>query len=106
MPVERPFRRRLRSLINQKYRSLDRFYLETGFSKGHLSDILRGKGSPSISTIERIAAALEVEVLDLFIFPEDRPLDRAVELLRKSKPETVQRVLRLLRAEHPEDRKA
>jgi hypothetical protein len=32
------------AIIQQKYRSLDRFYLETDFSKGHLSGILRGKG--------------------------------------------------------------
>jgi hypothetical protein len=40
------FRRRLRKLILAKYPSLDRFYLETDFSKGHLSEILRGKEQP------------------------------------------------------------
>jgi hypothetical protein len=35
MDVAALFRRRLRKLILAKYRSLDRFYLETGFSKGH-----------------------------------------------------------------------
>jgi hypothetical protein len=32
--------------VIQKYGSLDRFYLETDFSKAHLSQILRGKRSP------------------------------------------------------------
>jgi hypothetical protein len=45
------FRRRLNELIRQKHRSLDRFYLETDFSKGHLSNILRGKGSPTVATL-------------------------------------------------------
>lgn len=45
------FRRRVLELILAKYRSLDRFYLETDFSKGHLSEILRGKGSPTVDTL-------------------------------------------------------
>ena len=40
------FRRRLREIVIQKYGSLDRFYLETDFSKGHLSQILRGNVAP------------------------------------------------------------
>jgi transcriptional regulator with XRE-family HTH domain len=60
------FRRRLRELAIQKYGSLDRFYLETDFSKGHLSQILRGKRSPSLATIVKLARALDVEVVELF----------------------------------------
>lgn len=60
------FRRRLRELVIQKYGSLDRFYLETDFSKGHLSQILRGKRSPSLATIVKLAKALDVQVADFF----------------------------------------
>ena len=60
------FRRRLRELVIEKYGSLDRFYLETDFSKGHLSQILRGKRSPSLATIVKLARALEVRVADFF----------------------------------------
>jgi transcriptional regulator with XRE-family HTH domain len=60
------FRRRLRELVIEKYGSLDRFYLETNFSKGHLSQILRGKRSPSLATIVKLARALNVEVGDFF----------------------------------------
>ncbi len=60
------FRRRLRELVIQKYGSLDRFYLETDFSKGHLSQIVRGKRSPSLTTIVKLAKALDVEVADFF----------------------------------------
>ena len=59
------FRRRLREIVIQKYGSLDRFYLETDFSKGHLSQILRGKRSPSLATIVKLARALDVQVGDL-----------------------------------------
>jgi hypothetical protein len=60
------FRRRVRELVIQKYGSLDRFYLETDFSKGHLSQILRGKRSPSLTTMIRLAKALDVRVADFF----------------------------------------
>jgi hypothetical protein len=44
--------------------------LESGFSKGHLSEILRGMGSPSVKTLFKLAEALDVEVCDFFVFPE------------------------------------
>ena len=66
MGVEAQFRRRLRELVVVKYGSLDRFYLETSFSKGHLSQILRGQRSPSLATMVRLAKALEVDVVDFF----------------------------------------
>jgi transcriptional regulator with XRE-family HTH domain len=63
---EARFRQRLRELVREKYGSLDRFYLETDFSKGHLSQILRGKRSPSLATIVKLARALNVQVSDFF----------------------------------------
>ena len=71
MGVEQQFRRRLRQLVLEKFGSLDRFYLETSFSKGHLSQILRGDRSPSLATIVKLAKALDVEVATFFM--PDRP---------------------------------
>ena len=93
MDVAVRFRRRLRKLILAKYRSLDRFYLETDFSKGHLSEILRGKGSPSLNTLIKLARALNMEVCDFFVFPERGERDQAVELLRTASIENVRQVL-------------
>jgi len=86
-------------MIEQKYRSLDRFYLETDFSKGHLSEILRGKGSPTVGTLTKLAKALDVEVRDLFVFPERGLRDRALDLIALAKPDMLRRVVRLLTAE-------
>ena len=72
MGVEEQFRRRVRQLVLDKYGSLDRFYLETSFSKGHLSQILRGQRSPSLTTIVKLAEALEVDVGDFFVPAERR----------------------------------
>jgi transcriptional regulator with XRE-family HTH domain len=70
------FRRRLRELVIEKYGSLDRFYLETDFSKGHLSQILRGKRSPSLATIVKLARALDVRVENFFTDSERKPVPR------------------------------
>ncbi len=103
MGPEELFRRRLRQLIGRKYRSLDRFYLETEFSKGHLSEILRGKGSPSVSTLLKLATALDVEVKDFFVFPDRDLRHRAIELLERASLDQVRRVLRLLGGDRDED---
>ncbi len=66
MDEEVLFRRRLNQLVLEKYGSLDRFYLETDFSKGHLSQILRGKRSPSLATMTKLAKALNVKIVDFF----------------------------------------
>ena len=100
------FRRRLKKLILAKYRSLDRFYLETDFSKGHLSDILRGKNSPSVDTLIRLAKALDVELREFFIFPEKSDRDRAIELLSSARPETIKRLIQQLEAEAASAKKA
>jgi transcriptional regulator with XRE-family HTH domain len=67
MDGEARSRCRLRRLVQQKYGSLlDRFYLETDFSKGHLSQILRGTSSPKLSTVEELAKLLGLQLEDLF----------------------------------------
>lgn len=72
MDVEAAFRRRVKQLVMERYPSLDRFYLETGFSKGHLGQIIRGDKSPSVSTLVRLAKLLGVEVKAFFESPERR----------------------------------
>ena len=96
MDLEGAFRRRLKDLIQRKYRSLDRFYLETDFSKGHLSNILRGRRNPSLSTLVRLAGLLEIDVRELFVFPERGVRDQAFELLRDASPEALRNVVKFL----------
>ena len=90
------FRERLKQLILERYRSLDRFYLETDFSKGHLSEILRGVSSPSVTTLIKLAEALEVEVKDFFLFPEENRRHQAIPLLETCSEEKLETVLKLL----------
>jgi transcriptional regulator with XRE-family HTH domain len=99
MDVAAQFRKRLRKLIREKYRSLDHFYLETDFSKGHLSEILRGKGSPSVDTLVKLAKSLDVDVGDFFVFPERSDRDRVIELLRSASPQKIRQTLEELAKE-------
>lgn len=96
METAAAFRRRLKKLIMAKYRSLDRFYLETDFSKGHLSDILRGKNSPSVDTLIKLAKALDVEVREFFIFPEKSERDRAIELMGLASQDEIKSIVERL----------
>ncbi len=96
---EKLFRVRLEQLVRRKYPSLDRFWLDKEVSKGYMSLVLRGHRSPSVSTLVKLAKALDVELKEFFIFPERGEKDRAMELLETASPETVRRVLRLLQTE-------
>ena len=90
------FRERLKQLILERYPSLDRFYLESGLSKGHVSEILRGVSSPSVATLIKLAEALEVEVKDFFLFPEGDRRHQAITLLGMCSEATLEAVLELL----------
>src|SRR2546428_13040184 len=96
MKVAARFRRRLRNLILAKVRSLDRFFLETDFSKGHLSEILRGKGSPTVATLVKLAKALDVEIREFFVLPDRSTRERVLALVETARPETLRKMLRML----------
>ncbi len=96
MDTATQFRERLRQLILERYPSLDRFYLESGLSKGHVSEILRGVSSPSVTTLIKLADALEVEVKDFFIFPEENRRHKAVALLETCSEESLEPIVKLL----------
>src|SRR5262249_13883144 len=93
------FRARLKQLILERYPSLDRFYLESGLSKGHVSEILRGVSSPSVATLIKLAQALEIELKDFFISPEANRRHQAITLLERCSDEMLEIVLKQLSEE-------
>ena len=95
------FRARLKQLILERYPSLDRFYLESGLSKGHVSEILRGVSSPSVATLIKLAEALEVEVKDFFLFPETSRRHRLIASVATCTEERLDAVQQLLTPEPP-----
>jgi transcriptional regulator with XRE-family HTH domain len=63
-------------------------------SKGHLSDIEHGRVRPTVHSLVKLAALLEVDVLDLVTFPEASARQRLVDLTRRMKPSTIRRLIR------------
>lgn len=51
--------------------SQEKFAADSGLARSHVSGIERGKINVSLSTIETIAVALDVEPIDLFDFGSD-----------------------------------
>lgn len=60
---------RIRELAEAKGYSINRLADFSGISAGYLSTVLRGKKSPSLRTISKIADALDVSPLELFKVP-------------------------------------
>jgi transcriptional regulator with XRE-family HTH domain len=58
-----------------------------------LFEIQRGKGSPSVDTLIKLAKSLDVEVGDFFVFPDRSDRDRVIDLLRSASHEEIRRVL-------------
>lgn len=56
---------RLESLIYQRYRSKDRFLAASGFYKANLHGIITGKSDPQLSTLYRLAKALDLTLSEL-----------------------------------------
>ena len=93
------FRQRFQQLLFERYPSLDRFYLENEFSKGHLSHILRGSRNPSTLTLKKLADMLKVEMVDFFIFPRKDKRHQAMALLADCSEDGLDAVLRVVSIE-------
>jgi transcriptional regulator with XRE-family HTH domain len=64
--VERQLGATIRGLREQKGMTLETLAQRTGMTKGYLSKVERGRKSPPISTLSRIAAALNATIADFF----------------------------------------
>ncbi len=62
--------------------------------KGHLSDTEHGLTRPTVKTLQAIADALHVKLLDLVTFPEEGDRQRLVERTRALPPGEIARLLR------------
>ncbi|MFO0739634.1 MAG: helix-turn-helix transcriptional regulator [Labilithrix sp.] len=86
---------RIRSLREAKNLTQEKAAYESGLkSKGHLSGIEKGLIRPTLKTLTLLAERLEVDLLDLFTFPEDSPRQQLVELTRQMKAGTIRRLIR------------
>jgi transcriptional regulator with XRE-family HTH domain len=59
------FGSRLEALIYQRFRSKDQFLAASGFYKANLHGIITGKSDPQLSTLYRLAKALDLTLDEL-----------------------------------------
>jgi transcriptional regulator with XRE-family HTH domain len=71
---------RVRALRAEKDWSFDAFVEETGLGRGYISELERGLVVPSLTSLAKLAAALDVTVADLVIGDSKR--DQLYELTR------------------------
>jgi transcriptional regulator with XRE-family HTH domain len=57
--------------------------------KGHLLEVESGRAVPTLTTLAKLARALEVELIDLVNFPEQGLRHRLLELTRHLSQEAV-----------------
>lgn len=65
-PLSPPLGVRIHKLRLQQHRTLEAVANECGFTKSLLSKIERGKSTPPVATLMKIASALGAEITDLF----------------------------------------
>jgi len=94
-PLAAKIGERIRSLRGELGLTQEKLAYESGLaSKGHLSGIERGLVRPNVQTLASLAERLEVDLLDLFTFPDGSPRQRLVDLTRGMDASTVRRLLR------------
>ncbi len=94
-PISAKIGQRIRVLREDLGLTQEKLAYESGLkSKGHLSGIEKGVVRPTLPTLEALAERLEVDLLDLFTFPEESERHKLIELTGHMKPGTIRRFLR------------
>lgn len=70
----------MRRLRKQRGVTQEDFATDSGFDRGYVSGVERGVRNPSALVIERLAMALEVDVVEFF------DLEKAQEFARRKRP--------------------
>jgi len=81
-PLAARIGQRIRTLRKVEAFGFDAFVEETGLGRGYVSELERGLVVPTIGTLARIAAALDVTVADLVVGESDR--ERLFQELRRA----------------------
>ena len=62
---------KLREILKERHLTLSSFADMTGISQSNLSNYINGNISPTLDTLEKIASALQIELVELFKHKED-----------------------------------
>ncbi|MRG96955.1 helix-turn-helix domain-containing protein [Polyangium spumosum] len=67
---------------------------ESFANKGHISSIEHGLANPTVETLQRIAEALGVELVDLVVSPDESPRHALIALSRTLSDEALAEILK------------
>src|SRR5262245_20262559 len=81
-PMALELARRVAELRAERGMTLGRLAVETGISKGHLSNVERGLAVITIMTLDRIARGFGIEVFYLLVFPRKGGREQCAERMR------------------------
>ena len=94
-PTAKAVGQRIRELRGERGLTAERLAFESELgSKGFLSDIEKGRASPSLHTLQVIADYLEVLLVDLFTFPERDERQQLIDRSRWLAPGTIRKLIR------------
>lgn len=82
----------MRKLRGEKGFTFDAFVEETGLGRGYISELERGLVVPSITSLAKLATALEVTIADLVI--GETPRERLLDLTRQLDDKSVAALLK------------
>ena len=91
-PLAKSVGARVRALRLEKDWSFDAFVEETGLGRGYISELERGLVVPSLTSLAKLAAALDVTVADLVIGDSKR--DQLYELTRTMAEREIAAILK------------
>jgi transcriptional regulator with XRE-family HTH domain len=86
----------VRKLREEKEFSFDAFVEECGLGRGYVSELERGLVVPTITSLAKLAAALEVTVADLVL--GDSPRERLFDVARQLDDKSVAALLKQAQA--------
>jgi transcriptional regulator with XRE-family HTH domain len=90
--------RRIADLRGEHGLTQEKLAWEIGLSsKGYLSRIEAGARLPSLAVLARIAVRLEVDLRDLFLFPDQGDVAAAMEAVRLAGPAFARKVIKQTR---------
>lgn len=94
-----PMKLKLREIRQARRLTIDQLVAMTGLSRGFLSQIETGKREPSVTSLNVLADALKLTVVDLIDAGGDGPaVARAVEIMRRLPLEDQQAVVLMAEA--------
>lgn len=104
---------RIRLLRNERHMSQEEVSFKAGISAAHLGQIERATKNPTIETVARIAAALEVSITSLFDSSPTAPKQRNntiqkinahLESMSESEQADILRIIRILHNYFPKNK--